>query len=233
MSVSPIVELRQYTLHAGRRDELIELFEREFIEPQEAVGVTLIGQFRDLDKPDRFVWIRGFKNMTAREAALRSFYGGPVWKAHREAANATMVDSDNVLLLRPANAEQALTPSANGALGGLIVASIYYIDATHERDVVATFDRLIRPALEETGATVLPSLVTEGSENTFPALPVRENEHVFVTMSRFDSEGAYEQHVALRAASAACHEASQHLAGFLLRPIETVRLAPTAHSRLR
>jgi hypothetical protein len=29
---SPITELRRYTLHPGRRDELIELFDREFVE---------------------------------------------------------------------------------------------------------------------------------------------------------------------------------------------------------
>jgi hypothetical protein len=40
--------------------------------------------------------------MTSRAKALTDFYSGPVWKAHREAANATMIDSDNVLLLRPA-----------------------------------------------------------------------------------------------------------------------------------
>ncbi len=28
----PVVELRQYTLHPGKRDILIELFDREFIE---------------------------------------------------------------------------------------------------------------------------------------------------------------------------------------------------------
>lgn len=32
---SPIVELRQYTLHPGKRDTLIELFDREFVETQE------------------------------------------------------------------------------------------------------------------------------------------------------------------------------------------------------
>src|SRR5688572_13276071 len=32
----PIVELRQYTLLPGKRDVLIELFDREFIEGQEA-----------------------------------------------------------------------------------------------------------------------------------------------------------------------------------------------------
>lgn len=58
-----IIELRQYTLHPGRRDELIELFDREFVETQEDAGIVVLGQFRDLDAPDRFVWLRGFRDM--------------------------------------------------------------------------------------------------------------------------------------------------------------------------
>src|SRR6266480_1882351 len=90
----PIVELRQYTLHPGKRDVLIDLFDREFVESQEALGMNIIGQFRDLDDPNRFVWLRGFHDMPSRAQALKNFYGGPVWKAHREAANATMIASD-------------------------------------------------------------------------------------------------------------------------------------------
>src|SRR3954451_8369173 len=96
----PLVELRQYTLHEGQRDVLINLFEREFIESQEALGMKVLGTFTDLDRPDRFVWLRGFKDMDSRLAGETSFYGGPVWQAHRGEANATMIDSDNVLLLR-------------------------------------------------------------------------------------------------------------------------------------
>ncbi|TIS38182.1 MAG: NIPSNAP family protein, partial [Mesorhizobium sp.] len=99
---SPIVELRQYTLKPGDRETLIALFDREFIESQEAVGMTVIGQFRDLDRPDMFVWLRGFADMEARRKALTAFYEGPVWAEHRDAANATMIDSDDVLLLKPA-----------------------------------------------------------------------------------------------------------------------------------
>src|SRR6266513_4125333 len=98
----PIVELRQYTLHPGKRDAFIDLFDRQFVESQEAVGTRVIGQFRDHDDPNRFVWLRGFRDMPSRAQALQEFYGGPVWKTHREAANAAIVDSDNVLLLRPA-----------------------------------------------------------------------------------------------------------------------------------
>src|SRR5712692_9975990 len=89
---SPIVELRQYTLHPGQRDVLIDLFEREFVESQEVLGMRVIGIFRDLDDPNRFVWLRGYSDMLIRAEALKAFYiDGSVWKAHREAANATMI----------------------------------------------------------------------------------------------------------------------------------------------
>ena len=64
--------------------------------------MSVIGQFRDLDDPDSFVWLRGFNDMPSRAAALNLFYTGPVWAAHRDEANSTMINSDNVLLLRPA-----------------------------------------------------------------------------------------------------------------------------------
>ncbi|WP_328923812.1 MULTISPECIES: NIPSNAP family protein [unclassified Streptomyces] len=95
-----IVELRQYTLRPGARDTLVDLFEREFVTGQEAAGITVGGRFRDLDDADRFVWLRSFPDMAARARALHAFYHGTVWQAHRERANATMLDSDNVLLLR-------------------------------------------------------------------------------------------------------------------------------------
>ena len=97
-----VIELRQYQLHPGRRDELIELFDAFLVEPQERAGMRVLGQFRDLDRPDWFVWLRGFDDMARRTAALGDFYHGPVWAQHRAAANATMVDSDDVLLLRSA-----------------------------------------------------------------------------------------------------------------------------------
>src|SRR5260370_37736534 len=72
----PVVELRQYTLRPGQREVLIDLFDREFVESQEAAGMAIVGQFRALDEPDRFVWRRGFPSMPAPAQALASFYGG-------------------------------------------------------------------------------------------------------------------------------------------------------------
>ena len=98
---------------------LIELFDRELVETQEAAGMKVIGQFRDLEDPDKFVWVRGFPDMESRAQSLAAFYGGPAWKAHSVAANATMIDSDNVLLLRPARAGSACAlHGERGARGG-------------------------------------------------------------------------------------------------------------------
>lgn len=240
-SYSPVVELRQYTLHPGQRDVLIDLFDREFIETQEAVGMSVIGQFRDLDDPDRFVWLRGFPDMPTRAEALRAFYGGPVWKAHREAANATMIDSSNVLLLRPArpgsgfllsNIRRPL-PGSTEVPQGIVVATIFYLARPADADFPDFFERALAPALTATGASILAYFQTEKSANNFPALPVREGENVFVWFSLFPDRIAYEAHVAARAASQHWnHEISEALAGRLKSSPEVLKLSPTPRSWL-
>jgi hypothetical protein len=205
----PIVELRQYTLHPGTRDTLIELFDREFVESQEAVGMTVIGQFRDLDDPNRFVWLRGFADMRSRTKALTDFYGGPVWKKHRDAANATMVDWSNVLLLRPAR------PGSGFSVGqrlrkGLLICTTYSLREPADAELIELFE----DAVTSRGVRTLASFVTESSPNDYAALPVREGEHVLVGFS--------ESAVA----------ATDLLARRLLRRPEVLRLEPTPRSRL-
>jgi hypothetical protein len=52
------------------------------VDSQEAVGIHVIGQFRDLDAPDRFVWVRGFEDMDSRAEALAAFYlEGSAWRS--------------------------------------------------------------------------------------------------------------------------------------------------------
>ena len=53
----------------------------------------------------------------------------------------------------------------------------------------------MKPAVTGSGAMVLAYFVTEHSENTFPALPVREGENVFVWFARFNDPAAYERHI--------------------------------------
>jgi hypothetical protein len=79
----PVVELRQYTLRPGRRDVLIGIFEAHFMDLHERLGSTVIGHFRDLDDPDRFVFLRSFRDMPARGAALTAFFESEVFARNR------------------------------------------------------------------------------------------------------------------------------------------------------
>jgi NIPSNAP len=208
-----IVELRQYTLKPGRRDELIELFDSALVEPQEDDGMSVIGQFRDLDRPDRFVWLRGFPGMDERKASLETFYTGPVWKAHSAAANATMLETDDVLLLRPAAPESAFKldgatrgaePAGDGP--GFVAVTILDLDGSDPQDL---FDRAVAPWVAGNGGSILGRLVTEPSLNTVPALPVREGENVLVCVAGFADPPAFEG-----------------------APGKLLRLVPTSRSRL-
>jgi hypothetical protein len=177
--------------------------------------------------------------MASRAQGLQDFYGGPIWKAHREAANATMVDSDNVLLLRPASGfslgnSDRPAPGSDEVSQRLIVATIYYFDAPVDAPFVAFFENTLKRALIDSGGSILAYFVTEHSKNTFPALPVREGENVFVWFARFNDPATYELHVAALARSPGWRdEISKELERRLKQAPEIVKLSPTARSLLR
>jgi hypothetical protein len=85
--------------------------------------------------------------------------------------------------------------------------------------------------LEEAGAALLGQFVTEYGANEFPALPVREGEHVFVVFATFADGPAYDRHLAALARSTRWSErVAPSVAARLKRPPETLRLSPTARS---
>ena len=235
-----IVELRQYALHPGARDRLIDLFEREFVETQEAAGIAVIGHFRDLSDPNRFVWLRGFPDMPSRKTSLETFYLGQHWKSHRESANATIIDNDNVLLLHPARHGSGFATNARArpAIGAaaraeVLVANIYYFDAPVDPSFIDFFERDVRPALTAANARVVASLSTAYDANTFPALPVREGQHAFVWLASFHDAKEYDAHRGARARSGEWAELSRQLALHLkYRAPEVLVLSPCARSLL-
>ena len=190
-SCCQVVELRQYTLKPQQRDVLINLFDRHFVESQEAVGMTVIGQFRDRVNPDRFVWLRGFHDMDSRHEALEAFYGGPVWAAHKAAANDTIVDSGNVLLLKPARPDVAFVldrarKPTSGQRPATILAGIYEMPRQIDEELVSQFEQSVAPKLVSNHIFLQGVFVTESAKNTFTRLPVREGEHVLVWFGQIE-----------------------------------------------
>ncbi|WP_258602308.1 NIPSNAP family protein [Mesorhizobium sp. AR10] len=254
LNASPVVELRQYTLKPGKRDTLIGIFDTHLVEGQENAGMTIIGQFRDLDRPDMFVWMRGFDGMEARRNALTAFYDGPVWAAYSNAANETMIDSDNVLQLKPAwpgagfdlsGSQRAVLPpsghedvgqektSTDNRLRGLVVLTIHHLPPGTETEFAENFQIGAVPVLTALGARVRAAFITEHAENSFPRLPVRLGESVFVSVTGFDSAEAHARHEAALAASPAWQAFQQAAQSGIAEPTETLRLSATSQSLLR
>ncbi len=166
-----VVELRQYTLKPGQREVLVDLFETHFVESQEELGMGVLGSFYDLDRPDRFVWIRGFRDLASRLSGLEAFYRHSVaWKTYGPAANETMIDSDDVYLLRPTRPISGLRPRPP-------VGTTVRSDTTF----VCTFG--------DAPGEVLAAFETEPAPNNFPALPVHEGVNVRVELARGDFPG--------------------------------------------
>jgi hypothetical protein len=75
--------------------------------------------------------------------------------------------------------------------------------------------------------------VSEHSENTFPALPVRQGENVFVWFARFSDPGACDRYVAALARSEVWREKiAAELARRLKGTPEILKLSPTGRSLL-
>jgi len=218
---TPIVELRRYRLHPGRREDLIDLFEERLIEPQEAVGARILGTFRADADPDAFVWLRGFTHMGARKAALEAFYGGPTWRAHREAANATMIDSDDVHLMRAIAPEGGLPADTRLPRPGERARALRYtllLSELRYPEWVGQYHLWLRLFLRKAGADPFASFATLPAENNFRALPVWRNRHVHLSVLK----------------SAAPLPALPHeLRTMLVNEPERIVVSPTARSRLR
>ena len=228
-----VVELRQYTLRGGQRDQLINLFEHQFIEPQEVVGAQILGTFRDAEDADRFVWMRGFRDMSQRHAALEEFYGGQVWQANKAAANATIIDSDNVMLLRPLAGSGGLLVPRGSTPNGILRISIHNLAGVSSEAFTEFFNTTMRPLVAEAGGTILAELISETQSNDFTRLPVREHESLFVWITRLadaDAESRFTQLLAHR--SGWRDHVPEALLPALMRKPEVLRLAPTSRSRL-
>lgn len=184
-----VVELRQYTLHPGARDTLVDVFERHLFEPQEQAGIRLGGIYLDEADPDRFVWLRGFADLAQRTEALRRFYYGPIWAAHGRVASGTMTDSSNVLLLRPTSPAHPpgppLPPGDPGAAAARTHISVYVHPPDRRLlDWLSTdVHRILERALDAPVAT----WASHPGPNHFPELPVRPD-NAFVWAVTFQDE---------------------------------------------
>lgn len=231
-----VVELRRYTTSRGGQQRFAGYFDAYFPEAFEQLGAMVFGQFLPRDPADRFVWLRGFRDMPARAVVNAQFYYGPLWREHRLKVNALLPDSDDVLLLRPLRPDTAVAvlpavdplDEAHGAQG-VVVAQLFAVkqggEAAFAAQAEAQFDSYRMAGVHPAGV-----LVTLDEPNNFPQLPVRTDGPWLVWLGVVRDEATL--HTRLEPAMHAAAKAL--LAGGMLRAApERLVMDPSPRSRLR
>lgn len=231
----PVIELRRYQLVEGTAQRFSRAFETWFPEAFQQLGALVLGHFFERGAVERFTWLRGYPDMAARAAVNTAFYDGPVWHEHKAALNQWILDSDNVLLLRPLHAGSAipaipaLDPVAepDGA-GGIAVLQIFPVRAG-ALDACALAADPWFASYQGRGVTEAGILATLDEANNFPRHPIRTDGTFLVWMGVLRDQAALDGLQPAFDAGAAAMAQS----GLVTGPAELLVLDPGQRSRLR
>jgi hypothetical protein len=194
-----VIELRNYLVRQGRRDEFINLFEENFTESQNILGGYTLGQYRVKGADDNFFWIRGFKDMAARHKFLNDFYyGSPAWKQHKNAANSMLLNNDNVHLLKPLNlkngsndAEFNFNTNWFGQEKGVAVVDFYTSNTKREK-LIEFVKKKYTAILNSAKIENTSFWTSETTLNEFTGLPVFQDKNLLVQITFYKNEFEYQ-----------------------------------------
>jgi len=232
------IEFRRYTIKetGQEREQFAQYFDTYFPESFQQVGAIAAGSFLERKNQSGFTWIRGFHTIEDRATANAAFYGGSVWKEHKKTMNDLMIDTDNVMLLRPLSPERGLTilpavdpvVEVNGAQG-IVVAQIFAIKANSveafAKEAETTFASYRAAGVREAGV-----LVTLDVPNNYPQLPVRSDGPFLVWLGILKDNQILENDFTPLADRSV---QSLSATGLLRGTPELIVLNPTHRSRLR
>jgi hypothetical protein len=220
------------------RDSFIDNFEAHYLEEIERFGALAMGQFRVVDDPDRFVWLRGYPDMLRREPSLRGFYAGEVWKRHGPISMALFLRPLTVRLLRPLEGTDltagrtlaaALSAFAAGTCSvetGVVVVDIFRGAERSSRDELVNLLRRSVPPLEGRDSEMRGLLVAEERQDGWDEEVIRDVHEVVLVTAHRDS-GAAERH------TRAVAEMTGEFGGRLAGPPTSLALLPTMRSATR
>jgi len=187
-----VIELRNYLLKPGVRDQFIDYFEDRFIDSQNELGGFVLGQFRIRDNENHFFWIRGFENISTRSRFLPAFYGGAVWNEFGPAANDMMLEWHNVHLLKSLMGDKNINSDVFAGKKGIVVIDYYTVQDGRLNELINFFRTESIPFHQSLNIYDTTLLISEMTENDFPRLPVIQDRNMLVTITNFKGESEYQ-----------------------------------------
>ena len=192
-----VLELRNYILKPGKRDDFINYFEKHFITSQNILGGYVLGQFRTKNADNRFLWFRGFNDMSSRSTYLPEFYRKSlVWQKFKAGANALIDDNDDVHLLKPLN-DTGINTNSFAKHKGIVVIDYYTANAGQLDQLISLYQNKYASYLQSAGVNNSSLWVSELTPNDYPSLPVIQDKNLLVVITFYKDEVEYESKLKL------------------------------------
>lgn len=192
-----VIELRNYLIKQNEADSFNSYFSNHFNEPMQEMGISVLGKFKIKNNNDRFVWVRGYKDMQQRNNFLNDFYlKSEVWKKYKKVANDLIRNSDNVYLLRPINIGDKIEDTITGFSSSVFdnnnpfVAVDFYIANTRLNELIEFYNKDYLPVLKSLNIETT-MWVSETAKNDFPQLPVFQDKNLLITITFYKNENEY------------------------------------------
>jgi hypothetical protein len=180
------LEFRNYLLEPGLTRKFKKYFHSKFVDVMQTLKGYTLGEFAISGKQNRFVWLRGFADMTTRLKFLNDFYiNSDTWKKYGSGANEMMINSDNVYLLKPLKNSFFEVSDKQ-----ITVIDFYYCNGTLEK-TIKFFENTYLSFLATKGIHDISLWLSEMTENDFPRLPVFQDKNLLLTISNFGDNKEY------------------------------------------
>lgn len=193
-----VIEIRDYLLKPGQRDEFVRFFNQAIVKQQDSLGGHVLAQFSLRDSVDNFVWIRGFSDMQSRSRFHKEFYYSSYWKSIRAKANSMLLDSYNVNLLKPIRILGTTIDSLSGVSsdvfdfeGGICVAD-YFIASAYRKQLIDVMARLYIPLLTKVARQPISFWICEPSYNDYLPQHVYQEEKLLVILASYSNYQDYQ-----------------------------------------
>ncbi len=99
-----IIEMRTYRTKPGMRSQFLEIFRSKSIPKHTELGMRILGPFLSIEDQHTFFFMRGFPDLSSRDALKASFYEGDLWKRELEGILMPMLNNyEAVVVDDPAN----------------------------------------------------------------------------------------------------------------------------------
>jgi hypothetical protein len=244
-----VLDVLGYSVPPEAEDTLVALFDRGVEAEEDTTTRRDVALFRDIDRANGFVWLRGTPNSTGT-SALTSYYHGQWWSALRAVTERAGIRVANAHFLAPARTPELLLGErpARGATrdAGIVVMTRYTLDTAVARRVSLLalrdfFQERITPRLYAAGVRPIAAFQTHHEDPVYtegvgwhagplPGLPMRKQQHEFAWFARFPNVAAYDRAVATLNRDPRWTDLQEVLSELLVGPPEVWRLQPVGRS---